>query len=103
MQYNNKKSIDICRLSELCRLTLSDDEAELLSAELKKMADYIYTHTRCEDISLPDASVGTLASLRDDTPEDCTVIKEILSAAPDTEGGYIRVPRVVGKRGDENE
>ncbi len=103
MQDNKKTDIDIRRLASLCHLDLSDDEAAFLTAELKKMADYIYPHLVCGNISAPIENSNTLDSMREDLPCDSGITAEILSAAPDTEGGHIRVPRVVENGGSENE
>ncbi len=104
MQKDNKTpDIDIYRLARLCHLTLSEEEAALLADDFKRMADYIYLHTRCTDAFASATKANTLSDLRDDTPSESVLYKDILAAAPETESGYIRVPKVVENGGDGNE
>ncbi len=100
----NENKLDLDRLAALCRLTLKDGEAERAAAELKKMADYTYPHLACGAVALPFSLSHTLATLREDEPDeslDKTTVDDIIACAPDTEGGYIRVPRVIDNGGEK--
>jgi len=99
--FDSGKSIDIERLSRLCRLSLSADEREKSAAELKKMADYTYPRLRSEDSTLPFSYCSAKSEQREDIARDSGIYEDILALAPSSSDGYVSVPEVIKEVGDE--
>ncbi|MBI5883684.1 MAG: Asp-tRNA(Asn)/Glu-tRNA(Gln) amidotransferase subunit GatC [Elusimicrobia bacterium] len=91
-------SIDIVRkVARLARLTLTADEAALYQSQLGTVLDHM------ADLSSVDAAglAGTLAApvpadvLREDSPEPFEAREELLANAPEREGSYFKVRKVL--------
>lgn len=90
---------DVAHVARLARLRLSDEELERftdqLAAVLEHAGDVAALDTRGVE---PTAHPLPLRNvLRDDVPRDCLPRAEVLAAAPETEGGRFRVPRILGE------
>lgn len=85
-------------LAYLSRLKLTDAEKESLKGNLQKILSYV------EELKEPDvADVKPLVSstsdqgnvLRDDAVRPCLPVDKALQNAPDKQGNFFRVPKII--------
>lgn len=101
---NNKKThIDVDRIARLARLDLTDEQREYYLGDLTTMADYTYPLVKSEDMPKMSNKGAPEQSFREDIPvisceEDCA---RILANAPSRYEGYITVPKIIAKGGEE--
>lgn len=87
--------IDIQKLASLAKICIPQKEIQKLKAEIGEIiafADtldkYCADHVEiCTDIHY--------STLRNDTPEACLKVDDILKNAPESNENYIRVPKVI--------
>jgi len=86
------------QIAALARLELVPAEEERMVRELQAILSYV-EQLQAVDVSgiEPTSQVteGTPPALRADEERSCDVREEALGQAPDREGDYFRVPRVV--------
>ncbi len=92
---------DVRKVAKLARLAVSDADAERYRAELAAVLGYVERLGEVDVAGVePMAHVAdSINVLRDDEPRiayDPAVVEKL---APDAEGGFIRVPRVLGEGG----
>ena len=92
----------IRHLERLARIDLGDDERRSLGVELARIIEFVET-LKSVDTSGVDAAPFARhldkEHMRDDEPADGLGRDDILDRAPDTAGGFFRVPPVID-RGD---
>jgi aspartyl-tRNA(Asn)/glutamyl-tRNA(Gln) amidotransferase subunit C len=84
-------------VARLARLALSDEERERFTRQLADILEHfaVLQSLDTEHVE-PTVDVNVLANVvRDDTPGPCLPRDEVLAAAPDAEGGFIKVPPVI--------
>ena len=94
---------EVLRVAELAHLELSEAEITKYQQQLDSILEYIAKLNAIDTTNIePMAQVLTSGSeaggnpaLRDDVIEPCDVAKDILAQAPDAEGPYFRVPKVI--------
>ena len=92
---------DVERVAQLAYLELSEEELETYRAQIDEILEYIGKLNELDTASVqPMAQVladdqTADATLREDVVVPCTVAEEVLKQAPDAEGGYFRVPKVI--------
>ena len=87
--------IDIERLSDLARLSLSDTEKESFSCDIATMATYV--SSLLSDVSAEhEREARSLDELREDTPAECDCAHDILALSPSLKSDLVTVPLVVG-------
>jgi len=84
-------------LASLARIELSEDELELFSGQLEKIVGYVEKLNELDLENVPPTShTQNLKNvLREDTPKKGLTKDEALALAPDRQGDYFRVPRVI--------
>ena len=85
-------------VSRLARVALSDDELARLAPQLDSILTYVAQIAQV-DVSGVDATAHTLPLhnvLREDTPARALSIDEVLLNAPQTDGRFFKVPKVIG-------
>jgi aspartyl-tRNA(Asn)/glutamyl-tRNA(Gln) amidotransferase subunit C len=85
------------QLAKLARLRLDARQVERLADDFEQILDYV---SKLDELDVSEVEPTTHAvplevALRDDVAELPFERDEILDAAPDTEDGHFRVPRVV--------
>jgi aspartyl-tRNA(Asn)/glutamyl-tRNA(Gln) amidotransferase subunit C len=92
---------DVVRVAELAYLELSEAELEMYRAQIDEILEYIeklneLDTSRVEPMAqvLADAQSAD-ATLREDVVVPCEVGPEVLRGAPDADGIYFRVPKVI--------
>lgn len=89
----------IDQLSELARLRFSDAEKEMIKKELKQMIDFVDTLKEV-DVSgvTPLLHVSEVMNrFRDDQVNGSVSRDQALRNAPQTDGTYFQVPKVIQK------
>jgi aspartyl-tRNA(Asn)/glutamyl-tRNA(Gln) amidotransferase subunit C len=97
---------DVTRVADLAHLELSEAEIETLSRQLDSILTYVekLNELNTEGVEpmaqvVPPGAAGQGQSastpLREDIVEPCAVIGEVLANAPDPEGPYFGVPKVI--------
>jgi len=99
---------DVTRVAELAHLELSEAEFETFSRQLDSILTYVekLNELNTDGVepmaqvvppggAMPGQATGT--PLREDVIEPCAVIGEVLAGAPDPEGPYFRVPKVIDR------
>jgi aspartyl-tRNA(Asn)/glutamyl-tRNA(Gln) amidotransferase subunit C len=83
-------------VARLARLTLTDDERRTFAAQLDEILSYA-EQLAALDVSgvEPMTHVGVREALRDDEPRASLPRDEAQAPAPDANGGFFRVPRVL--------
>ena len=94
---------DVVRVAELAYLDLSEAELETYRAQIDEILEYIGKLNELDTANVePMAQVLTSdqaadATLREDVAVQSEVVADILAQAPDTDGPYFLVPRVIEK------
>ena len=92
---------DVVRVAELAYLDLSEAELETYRAQIDEILEYIGKLNELDTANVePMAQVladdqTADATLREDVVMPCVAAEEILKQAPDSEGKYFRVPKVI--------
>ena len=87
--------INIERLSDLAKLSLSDTEKESFSCDIATMATYV--SSLLSDVSTEhEREALSLNELREDTPSECDLARDILALSPSLHESLVAVPLVVG-------
>ena len=84
-------------IAKLARLKLSDDEVRLFSDQLGQILDYMKQLEKVDVSGLEPLAHPIDASnvLREDEPRESFDPERALQNAPQREGGFFRVPKVV--------
>jgi aspartyl-tRNA(Asn)/glutamyl-tRNA(Gln) amidotransferase subunit C len=94
---------DVVRVAELSYLELSEAELEKYRQQVDDILEYIGKLNELDTTNVaPMAQVlsdgqSADATLREDIVVPCDVAVEILEQAPDSEGIYFRVPKVIAR------
>jgi aspartyl-tRNA(Asn)/glutamyl-tRNA(Gln) amidotransferase subunit C len=92
---------DVVRVAELAYLELSEAELEMYRKQVDDILEYIGKLNELDTTNVePMAQVlsddqSADATLREDVVVPCDVGPEVLRGAPDPEGIYFRVPKVI--------
>jgi aspartyl-tRNA(Asn)/glutamyl-tRNA(Gln) amidotransferase subunit C len=91
--------IDVRYVAKLARIALSDDEVATYGAQLENLLDHVAALERLPTaevaptaLVIPGANVEREDELRPPLPRDV-----VLSAAPQVQGPYFRVPRIIAE------
>ncbi len=90
---------EILHVAGLARIKLSEEEIEKYRVQLKQLLNDV---EKINDVVGYDddiliASWNESAKLREDTPGEMLMPKEVLENAPRHSGNYIEVPAVIGE------
>jgi aspartyl-tRNA(Asn)/glutamyl-tRNA(Gln) amidotransferase subunit C len=92
---------EVLRVAELANLELSEAEVAKYQQQLDSILEYI-AKLNAVDTSKVEPMAQVLAegkstnpAMRDDVVVQCDVAKDVLKQAPDAEGPYFRVPKVI--------
>ena len=89
--------VDIDRLADLAKLSLSPEERERLTKDMAALIAFAdrLSAVETDGDTLPVSAPRDIPALREDTPAPSLPREELLRAAKTREDGYITVPRVV--------
>ena len=90
-------SSDVRKVAELARLKLPEDEIQAYTSQLEKILSYVEQLQRVEttDIMPTTRAVEVVNVLREDAIQKTDVREEILNQAPEREGDFFRVPKIL--------
>jgi aspartyl-tRNA(Asn)/glutamyl-tRNA(Gln) amidotransferase subunit C len=88
---------DVDAVARLARLHLTDDESERLREQLSAILSYIdkLRALDTEQVEPTSHAVPLVNVMRDDAPEPCLPAEDMLANAPDRQGDFFRVPRII--------
>ena len=97
-----EQAIDVNRLAQLARLTLTDEEAQAMERDIRSQLAFLEALSAVDTQGVPADGTPLLHSalLREDVPAPSQGSEWLLTGAPQTEGGFILAPGVKG--GDSN-
>jgi aspartyl-tRNA(Asn)/glutamyl-tRNA(Gln) amidotransferase subunit C len=87
-------------LKQLCRIDISEEEAEKLLRDLKRIVEYMDLLQELDTEGVPPCSHvsgDTVNVMRDDLVGPTLPRERFLANAPDQIGGLVRVPAVIQK------
>jgi aspartyl-tRNA(Asn)/glutamyl-tRNA(Gln) amidotransferase subunit C len=88
---------DIARIADLARIALSDEELEGYGSQLEQILEHAARVQALPTDGVEPTShpLTMVNAFRSDEVVDCLDRADVLSAAPDVEDGYFRVPPVL--------
>ena len=89
--------IDIHHIAKIARLQLSDDEAALYGAQLDRILGFFDALAPIDTEGVPTTAhpLAIANAWRDDVPQRSLSVDEVLANAPQREGDYFRVPKIL--------
>jgi aspartyl-tRNA(Asn)/glutamyl-tRNA(Gln) amidotransferase subunit C len=92
-------SIDIRYVATLARIALTDEEVERFGKQLAELLGHVNALAKL-DVSNVAATAQVVESrnvTRDDTPQPCLDRERVLAEAPQRQGPFFRVPRILAE------
>jgi aspartyl-tRNA(Asn)/glutamyl-tRNA(Gln) amidotransferase subunit C len=88
---------DVRHIASLARLRFSDDEQQRLAGELSRILDYVDQLDELDTSDVPPMAhvFDAPAAYRPDRAKQRITHEEALANAPDADGDYFRVPKVI--------
>ena len=92
-------SIDIRYVAKLARLALTDKEVENFGQQLGDLLEHVNVIAALDTASIPATAqvVESRNVEREDTLVPCLDRITVLSMAPQAQGNYFRVPRIIAE------
>ena len=93
---------DVRHVAKLARLALTEPQLQRVTAQLESILEYVAKISQVDISGVePMAHAVPLANvLREDEVHPALPVDKVLSNAPQTDGPFFRVPKVIG--GDED-
>lgn len=93
------ESIDIKHVAKLARIALTDEEVERFGTQLGALLEHVDALGELDVASVAaTAQVVELRNVtREDESADCLDRETLLGAAPQRQGAFVRVPRILGE------
>lgn len=90
---------DVRKVAELARLELPDDKIATYTAQLERILEYVahLQQVDTEGIAATTRAVEVPNVTRADGVETTDVREDLLNLAPQREGEFFRVPRILGE------
>ncbi|MGC2637985.1 MAG: Asp-tRNA(Asn)/Glu-tRNA(Gln) amidotransferase subunit GatC [Acidobacteriaceae bacterium] len=99
---------DVRRVAQLANLELTPDEEPRMRRDLNAILDYVAQLGELDTANVPPMAQGcealaqtdevpseTLSALREDATRPCLDRRRVMAAAPETDGVYFKVPKVI--------
>lgn len=92
-------SIDIRYVAQLARVALTDEEIEIFGRQLGDLLGHVNALAQLDTQSVPATAqvVESRNVTRDDTVRPCLDRERVLAEAPQRQGGFFRVPRIIAE------
>jgi aspartyl-tRNA(Asn)/glutamyl-tRNA(Gln) amidotransferase subunit C len=89
---------DVRRVAELARLQLAEAKIATYTSQLERILDYVAQLQAVDTEGVPPTTraVEVVNVTREDVAEATKVREELLNEAPQREGDFFRVPRILG-------
>ncbi len=90
-------SEDVRKVAQLARLALPEGEVETYTNQLEKILGYVAQLEKVDttDVSPTTRAVEVVNVPREDSVIETTVRQELLEQAPEREGDFFRVPKIL--------
>lgn len=90
-------SIDVRYVAKLARLALTDDEVAQYGAQLGDLLSHVGVLSKLDTASVAATAqvVESRNVARDDVAGACLDRTEVLAGAPQAQGAFFRVPRII--------
>ena len=90
---------DVRKVAQLARIELSEHQIELYTNQLEKILGYVAQLEQVDTQNVPPTSraVEVINVLRKDTVESANIRDELLEQAPEREGDFYRVPKILSE------
>jgi aspartyl-tRNA(Asn)/glutamyl-tRNA(Gln) amidotransferase subunit C len=95
----SESTIDVRYVAKLARIALSDDEVDRFGTQLSDLLGHVNALKKL-DVSSVSATAQVVESRnveRDDLPIPCLDREVVLGQAPQRQGGFFRVPRIIAE------
>jgi aspartyl-tRNA(Asn)/glutamyl-tRNA(Gln) amidotransferase subunit C len=88
---------DVRKVAELARLALPEDKIATYTGQLERILDYVAHLEAVDTAGVPPTTraVEVVNVSREDGVEPTPVREELLNLAPQREGDFFRVPRIL--------
>ncbi len=89
---------EIKKIASLAKINISDDELDNYSDQISKILEYMSTLNNVDTSKVDEFSnqlFNSSQSLREDEIEGSLDRDEVLKLAPDSDGVYFKVPKVI--------
>jgi len=93
----SSEKIDVRYVAKLARIALTDDEVERFETQLGDLLEHVNALAKL-DVSQVAATAQVVESRnveRDDEPTPCLDRETVLAQAPQRQGAFFRVPRII--------
>ncbi len=90
-------SNDVRKVAKLARLELEEDMIEIYTNQLEKILDHVDQLEKIDTSNVPPTTraVEVVNVLRDDSIEDTDIREELINLAPNRDGDFFRVPKIL--------
>jgi aspartyl-tRNA(Asn)/glutamyl-tRNA(Gln) amidotransferase subunit C len=88
---------DVRKVAQLARLELTGDTIATYTDQLERILDYVAQLERVDTEGVPPTTraVEVVNVTRDDRVDPTPVREELLALAPEREGDFVRVPKIL--------
>ena len=88
---------DVRKVAQLARLELTGDTIATYTDQLERILDYVAQLERVDTEGVPPTTraVEVVNVTRDDRVDPTPVREELLGLAPEREGDFVRVPKIL--------
>jgi len=92
-------TIDIRYVAKLARLALTEEEVEVFGRQLGDLLGHVNALSELETESIPATAqvVESRNVMRADVLAPCLDRERVLAEAPQRQGGFFRVPRIIAE------
>ena len=91
--------IDVAYVAKLARIALTPDEIERFGVQLGSLLEQVATPAQLpvDDVAGTAQVVPSTNVVRDDVPRPSLDREVVLALAPERQGAYFRVPRIIAE------
>ena len=88
---------DVRKVGQLARLDLAEDKVTTYTAQLERILDYVAQLEQVDTTGVPPTTraVEVVNATREDRVETTVVREDLLNEAPQREGNFFRVPKIL--------
>lgn len=93
------EKIDVRHVAKLARIALSEDEVARFGEQLGNLLEHVNVLSELDTASVP-ATAQVVESRNVERPDEispCLDRETVLSMAPQRQGGFFRVPRIIAE------
>ena len=91
--------LDVRYVAKLARLALTEEEARAYGAQLADILGHVAALGELDtsDVAATAQVIESRNVWREDEQRPCLPREDVLAEAPQTQGHYLRVPRIIGE------